>query len=374
MTASAQRAVEPSMEEILASIRRIIADDKSRARIGSAKLVSLPETREEKSLEESAPSIELEKAVRDSGAGPAAEVFTQEIETIFKEGAVPEGASPNAEASPSRETSPSLEASASLEAPSSLEASHPAEVSLETEVSPHSISMQEAIAPIESERDPPAVATVPAEEASARHAPSYALFGEGIDRLRPLPHDAHALSMSAFAAPRREEESQRTEPPPLPADDDAFPTTTPAPAEIGETGTVHAEASASPAPEPQPQFARARAESETPDLSSPSPRLAEACADHRREAARMAGYAGTRSSSRKEDAAAILSSEANRAVARAFGDLNRGVLGDNVRSLEDTVKEMLRPLLKTWLDDNLPQIVERLVRMEIERVARGRPE
>lgn len=368
MTASAQRAVEPSMEEILASIRRIIADDKSRARIGSAKLVSLPETREEKSLEESAPSIELEKAVRDSGAGPAAEVFTQEIETIFKEGAVPEGASPGAEASPS------LEASASLEAPSSLEASHPAEVSLETEVSPHSISMQEAIAPIESERDPPAVATVPAEEASARHAPSYALFGEGIDRLRPLPHDAHALSMSAFAAPRREEESQRTEPPPLPADDDAFPTTTPAPAEIGETGTVHAEASASPAPEPQPQFARARAESETPDLSSPSPRLAEACADHRREAARMAGYAGTRSSPRKEDAAAILSSEANRAVARAFGDLNRGVLGDNVRSLEDTVKEMLRPLLKTWLDDNLPQIVERLVRMEIERVARGRPE
>ncbi|MBV9753946.1 MAG: DUF2497 domain-containing protein, partial [Hyphomicrobiales bacterium] len=226
--------------------------------------------------------------------------------------------------------------------------------------------MQEAIAPIESEpAATPAAAPVPAEEAPVRRAPSYALFGEEIDRLRPLPHDAHALSMSPFAAPRREEESQRTELP-LPADDDAFPTTTPAPAEIGEKGTVHAEASVSPAPEPQPQFARAREGSETPDLSSPSPRLAEACADDRREAARMAGYAGTRSSHRKEDAAAILSSEANRAVARAFGDLNRGVLGDNVRSLEDTVKEMLRPLLKTWLDDNLPQIVERLVRMEIE--------
>lgn len=33
--------------------------------------------------------------------------------------------------------------------------------------------------------------------------------------------------------------------------------------------------------------------------------------------------------------------------------------------------EMLRPMLKTWLDDNLPDIVERLVSAEIERVARG---
>ncbi len=34
-------------------------------------------------------------------------------------------------------------------------------------------------------------------------------------------------------------------------------------------------------------------------------------------------------------------------------------------------REMLRPMLKTWLDDNLPDIVERLVSAEIERVARG---
>ena len=32
---------------------------------------------------------------------------------------------------------------------------------------------------------------------------------------------------------------------------------------------------------------------------------------------------------------------------------------------------MIRPLLKTWLDENLPSMVERLVRAEIERVARG---
>ena len=35
------------------------------------------------------------------------------------------------------------------------------------------------------------------------------------------------------------------------------------------------------------------------------------------------------------------------------------------------MKEMLRPMLKAWLDDNLPSLVERLVRAEIERVTRS---
>jgi cell pole-organizing protein PopZ len=48
------------------------------------------------------------------------------------------------------------------------------------------------------------------------------------------------------------------------------------------------------------------------------------------------------------------------------------VLVQNARTLEDLVKEMLQPLLKSWLDDNLPGLVERLVRAEIERVSRGR--
>lgn len=37
-------------------------------------------------------------------------------------------------------------------------------------------------------------------------------------------------------------------------------------------------------------------------------------------------------------------------------------------SIEDVVREELRPLLKDWLDQHLPGIVERLVRAEIERV------
>ena len=37
-------------------------------------------------------------------------------------------------------------------------------------------------------------------------------------------------------------------------------------------------------------------------------------------------------------------------------------------SIEDVVREELRPLLKAWLDQHLPPLVERLVRTEIERV------
>ena len=52
--------------------------------------------------------------------------------------------------------------------------------------------------------------------------------------------------------------------------------------------------------------------------------------------------------------------------------LAQTVLVQNARTLEDLVREMLRPMLKVWLDDNLPGLVERLVRAEIERVSRGR--
>jgi uncharacterized protein len=68
---------------------------------------------------------------------------------------------------------------------------------------------------------------------------------------------------------------------------------------------------------------------------------------------------------------ALLSNAASAAVHSAFGTLAHSVLAQNPRTLEDLVKEMLRPMLKAWLDDNLPVMVERLVRAEIERVSRG---
>jgi hypothetical protein len=74
----------------------------------------------------------------------------------------------------------------------------------------------------------------------------------------------------------------------------------------------------------------------------------------------------------------ILSSATSGAAAAAFAQLGalprerrregELPLGGVDRTLEDIVRDMLRPLLQTWLDENLPGMVERLVREEITRV------
>jgi cell pole-organizing protein PopZ len=68
----------------------------------------------------------------------------------------------------------------------------------------------------------------------------------------------------------------------------------------------------------------------------------------------------------------MLSQSTASSVESAFNALASTVLSNNARTLEDLVKEMLRPMLKSWLDDNLPVLVERIVKAEIERVSRGR--
>jgi cell pole-organizing protein PopZ len=68
----------------------------------------------------------------------------------------------------------------------------------------------------------------------------------------------------------------------------------------------------------------------------------------------------------------LLSPNADATVTSAFSTLANTILSNEARTLEDIVREMLRPMLKAWLDDNLPPLVERMVRDEIERVSRGR--
>jgi hypothetical protein len=78
------------------------------------------------------------------------------------------------------------------------------------------------------------------------------------------------------------------------------------------------------------------------------------------------------STPRDHEGGGLMSSTTSAAVDSAFNALAQTVLVQNARTLEDLVREMLRPMLKVWLDDNLPGMVERLVRAEIERVSRGR--
>ncbi len=74
----------------------------------------------------------------------------------------------------------------------------------------------------------------------------------------------------------------------------------------------------------------------------------------------------------EQTSAPLLSAGADASVSSSFNALAASMMMQNGGLIEDSVREMLRPMLKTWLDDNLPGIVERLVRQEIERMARGR--
>jgi cell pole-organizing protein PopZ len=131
-------------------------------------------------------------------------------------------------------------------------------------------------------------------------------------------------------------------PPPKPA-----PKAEPAPAEDVLELTEAMQA-------PAPAFRRIDATQDV-EFDEPPPRQAEP-------------QRGTRAPT----ADSMLSPSTAAAVDSAFNALAQTVLIQNAKTLEDLVKEMLRPMLQHWLDNNLPTLVERLVRQEIERVARGR--
>jgi uncharacterized protein len=65
------------------------------------------------------------------------------------------------------------------------------------------------------------------------------------------------------------------------------------------------------------------------------------------------------------------SPETDAAVAASLNALSTTLAIHSSEMIEGLMREMLRPMLKNWLDDNLPSLVERLVRAEIQRVARG---
>jgi hypothetical protein len=124
-------------------------------------------------------------------------------------------------------------------------------------------------------------------------------------------------------------------------------------------------AATTPPPGPAPSFRTIDAASDVvfsdrPHEPAPEP-AARTMDEARRQFAQSSG--GDRS---------LISTATMAAVDNAFNSLAHTVLGQNARTLEDLVKEMLRPMLKAWLDDNLPGLVDRIVRAEIERVSRGR--
>lgn len=145
---------------------------------------------------------------------------------------------------------------------------------------------------------------------------------------------------------------------------DAKPAEPPKPAAVAPPPAAPAPAAAAPPPAP------------APPPPAPEEDVLELTEVAKEEPPRPA--AAAKGPARAEEG--LLSADSASAAAAAFASLADAggekpmtqplPLGDGTRTIEDVVRELLRPMLKSWLDDNLPAMVERLVRSEIERVSR----
>ncbi|ASW06458.1 hypothetical protein CKA34_11565 [Rhizobium sp. 11515TR] len=116
-------------------------------------------------------------------------------------------------------------------------------------------------------------------------------------------------------------------------------------------------------------------EAQRPAAASAAPQVAAPAVTPIFEAAELTvtaeAEAASSPSAQAVSASPLMSEAAGAQVSRSFEELAAIVDGGPRRSLDELAQEMLRPMLQEWLDDNLPTLVERLVREEIERVARG---
>jgi cell pole-organizing protein PopZ len=120
-----------------------------------------------------------------------------------------------------------------------------------------------------------------------------------------------------------------------------------------------------PAPPPVQEVELKDIEEERPAPPRPAASLAQRSATVEREPAPAIEGTDLVSAATAQSATASLAAFA-RAMDRDVGGAPIGVGG---RTLEDIVKEIMRPMIREWLDQHLPSIVDRLVRREIERLS-----
>lgn len=174
-----------------------------------------------------------------------------------------------------------------------------------------------------------------------------------------IDHDHAAVEIASFRAELGAPAAERRAPPQMPV----IPVVTeadlskPAAASVEEEHAMpdlEPEAVAPPPPRPRVEPPVFQTRAEPPALKVPANAA-------RPESAPASAVA----------AADLVSAAAGRKVAAAFGELTEAFAAQRRRSFDEMAEEMLRPMLRDWLDENLPTMVERLVREEIERIARG---
>lgn len=288
---------EPSMEEILASIRRIIEDSDTTRK--PQELDAVPAA-----ANEAGSPAPLEVDAFRTELGPVAGIGDDKRPAFgAASAAVP---ARTVESQPAPEQAPKTFRLADVQAQMAREAAEPSKAPEPSRLAP--VVENRPVPIVEPQREMAKPAVRPVNLTSAPAAPQ--------------PAKPETLQPSAQAEPRPEPVELKIEKPIQPV--------VPASREQGVSSDV------------------------APAVSPPSP-----------------GLGGGASASLEAVAKPIISQAAGRQVAAAFGQLSEAFALRANKTFDEMAEQMLRPMLQDWLDNNLPVLVERLVREEIERVARG---
>ncbi|MGO9430460.1 DUF2497 domain-containing protein [Rhodoblastus sp.] len=332
-----QKAHEPSMDDILASIRRIIADDDALPLSRSARATAAPPPA---GAVPAAAAVPAQAA--PASAAPVADAFFGLGQRLSRQ---------SANGSP-RTPSTTVLAAASLKPPM--------------------LKLRD-FAPIRAPAQEPAKQE-PAKEVAARKAVEDVAATEGVTQETPAKPGGADLPSAMELRPSLPEADQPADPPKASVVTLVQPLSNAVESRLKIAARAF-RAPAPPAPEPVAEkpatsvvenariFETARTEPRT-EQAAPPPAAPSAPAAEQKTLE-------TESDSSKSEQA-LVSPASGARIGASFEALAESMLLRDPRMIERLAREMLRPMLKEWLDDNLPNVVERLVRAEIERVARGR--
>jgi cell pole-organizing protein PopZ len=322
------------MEEILASIRRIIENNEPEAAGGSGSAQG--------GMRDF--SLAQDEEIGDIDVEEPEEIHLTVDDELPRFGA-------SAPQAPPAERAPLSEAAAPAARSTGTRAPEPAPASAR-ESEPRSISLADVAARVRaaSERSPvDQPRPAPAEQPSELGRP-VELRASATPMMRPVEATPRPVAAAPSETPRRPVQE----------------------ADIRMPVFVRDEVTASAASQTQPSAPRS-AEFELASLAA-NDRAAEPAPARPSETPFIRPIEAIQpeaATPRAEEAKALVSTETGMQVARSFDELAEMVHSTAKRSLDEVAEELLRPMLQEWLDDNLPTLVERLVREEIERVARG---
>lgn len=317
---------EPSMDEILSSIRQIIADDDAGAvapkrPIAAATVAPRPIP---------VPTPVTPEPVATAAAQP---ISWDALPDGAEDDLEPLALSPEQIVPAEPEAEPVAETVAPFSFDEFMKNAQPKEAEAPIDfVDPDDISFEGEIG---AQPEPPAET-----EAEPEVEDVLAAFAE----LEPEPEPSVAFEMRAEPEPGLSDFSAMLEAAPMP-EPEPEPVAVPEPRFTPRQEAVVPQVERNPFPRPTPTFTPRASVAEAAPM--PDPTLSADIAEQ------------------------LLEPATNEAVRNTFAKLNQVQVASPGLTIDAMIREMLRPMLKEWLDENLPSMVERMVEKEIARISRG---